>query len=403
MKKLAFALIACLVGGLLTGCASHSVGKNTLVIVSPDGRDIETEFGNAFMKVHPGTTVQWLDQNGSSTLLRFVEAQFDRQSNKSVGIGVDVVMGGGPETFLELKDKDLLAPLPETYDIPATLNGVPLRGKDNSWVAGNLSGFGILYNKSIIAREHLPTPKTWADLGNPAYHNQISLADPRQSGSAHTAYEIILQTNGWDKGWHILTAMAYNARSFISSSSMLLQNVTNGEAVAVPAIDFYARATIEQAGAKNLGYVEPVGQRVVSADPIGILRGATHEKLAQEFIKFVLSPQGQKLWMLRKGTPNGPVQTTLFRSPALPSMYSPMPKDSVIESNPYDSKNTISYDSDKASARRRVLDDLIGATIIDNHDALRNANAATLQNYVPASEAQVKQLAKEWDDPVKRQ
>jgi ABC-type Fe3+ transport system substrate-binding protein len=403
MKKIALALIACLAGGLLTGCASHNVGKNTLVIVSPDGRDIETEFGNAFEKAHPGTTVQWLDQNGSSTLLRFVEAQFDKQSDKNAGIGVDVVMGGGPETFLELNDKDLLAKLPEDYGIPAALNGVPLRGKDNSWVAGNLSGFGILYNKSLISREHLPTPKTWADLGNPAFHNLISLADPRQSGSAHTAYEIILQTNGWDKGWQILTAMANNARSFISSSSMLLQNVTNGEAVAVPAIDFYARATIEQAGADKLGYVEPIGQRVVSADPVGILRGAAHEKLAQEFIKFVLSPEGQKLWMLRKGTSGGPVQSTLFRSPALPSAYSPLPKDSVIESNPYDSKNTIPFDSDKAAARRRVLDDLIGATIIDNHDALRNASAATLQKYVPASEAEVMQLAKDWDDPVKRQ
>ena len=278
MKKLAFALIACLASGLLSGCASHTVGKNTLVIVSPDGREIETEFGKAFEKANPGTTVQWLDQNGSSTLLRFVEAQFDKQSDKNAGIGVDVVMGGGPETFLELNDKDLLAKLSEDYGIPASLNGVPLRGKNNSWVAGNLSGFGILYNKSIIEREKLQTPKTWADLGNPAFHDRISLADPRQSGSAHTAYEIILQTNGWDKGWHILTAMSNNARTFISSSSMLLQNVTNGEAVAVPAIDFYARATIEQAGAKKLGYVEPAGQRVVTADPIGILRGASHEK-----------------------------------------------------------------------------------------------------------------------------
>lgn len=403
MKKLAFALIACLAGGLLTGCAPRTVDENTLVIISPDGREIETEFGNAFEKAHPGTKVQWLDQNGSSTLLRFVTAQFEKQSNKDNGIGADLVMGGGPETFLELEEKGLLAKLPEDYGIPAELNGVPLRGTDNTWVAGNLSGFGILYNKSIIEREQLPTPKTWADLGNPAFHDRISLADPRQSGSAHTAYEIILQTNGWDKGWHILTAMANNARTFISSSSMLLQNVTNGEAVAVPAIDFYARATIEQAGAEKLGYVEPVGQRVVTADPIGVLRGAKHEKLAHDFIKFVLSPEGQKLWMLRKGTPGGPVQSTLFRSPALPASYSPLPENSVIESNPYDAKNTIPFDSEKAAVRRRVVDDLIGSTIIDNHNALRSANAATLKNYVPASEAEVEKLAKDWDDPVKRQ
>jgi len=403
MKKLALLLSACFAICLIAGCASRPSSKNTLVILSPDGREIQAEFERAFLAKHPGTSIQWLDQGGSSTALRFADAQFEKQPDKDKGIGIDIFFGGGPETFLELEDNNLLQSLPEEYGVPAALNGVPLRGRHNTWVAGNLSGFGILYNKAIVAREHLPVPKTWADLANPAYRDRIALADPRQSGSAYAAYEIILQTNGWDEGWHILTQSAANARTFISSSSMLLQNVANGEAVAVPAIDFYARAAIEQAGADKLGYVEPEGQRVVTPDPIGILRGAPHKELAQEFIKFVLSPEGQKIWMLRKGAPGGPVQSTLFRAPALPAVYSPMPKDSTIESNPFLAKNTRPYDAHKASERRHVLSDLLGATLIDNHDALRKASTATLQKYIPASESQVQQLAAEWNDPVKRQ
>src|SRR5690606_25300038 len=132
---------------------------------------------------------------------------------------------------------------------------------------------------------------------------------------------------------------------FIDSSSVLLQNVANGEAVAVPAIDFYARAAIEQAGEDKLGYIEPEGQRVVTPDPIGMLRGAPHKDLALEFIKFVLSPEGQKLWMLRKGAPDGPTQETLARPPAVPTMYEPIPKDSVIKSNPFETKNERPYDA----------------------------------------------------------
>lgn len=403
MKKIAYVLIACIAAGMLSGCASHSAGKNTLVILSPDGREIQSEFERAFVAEHPGTSIQWLDQGGTSTALRFAEAQFDKQSDKNAGIGIDLFFGGGPETFLELEDENLLTPLPEDYHVPAALNGVPLRGKNNTWVAGSLSGFGILYNKGIIARDHLPTPQTWADLATPAFRDRIALADPRQSGSAHAAYEIILQTNGWDQGWHILTAMAANAKTFISSSSTLLQSATNGEAVAVPSIDFYARAAIEQAGSDKLGYVEPAGQRVVTPDPIGMLHGAPHSKLALEFIKFVLSPQGQKLWMLRKGTPGGPVQQTLFRAPALPSMYSPIPDGSVIDSNPFAAKNTRPFDARKAAARRHIIDDLIGAVLIDNHDALRNASAATLKTYIPATEKQVQQLTIVWDDPISRQ
>ncbi len=101
-----------------------------------------------------------------------------------------------------------------------------------------------------------------------------------------------------------------------------------------PAIDFYASTKIAAAGPEKLGYIDPRGQRVVTADPIGILRGAPHQKLAREFVAFVLSPQGQKLWMLKKGAPGGPVNNALYRLAAVPSSYKPISPDSLIRSDP---------------------------------------------------------------------
>ena len=392
--------------GLLavSGCTQSGAGgaaPTSIGIISPHSREIQTEFTQLWKKSHPETAIKWIDQGGTSDDLKFVRDQFSTRG-KDKGIGIDLFFGGGGETFTELEEDGLLAPLSEDYGVPDALNGVPLHGKNNDWIAAALSGFGILYNKKIAERDNLPMPKTWSDLANPKLQERIELADPRHSGSAHTTYEIILQTNGWEKGWKILTAMTGNARKFATSSSEPLQDVKTGEAVFCSAIDFYATSAIEQAGADKLGYIEPKNQNILTADPIALLPGAPNEKMAREFIAMVMSPEGQKLWFAPKGTPGGPTNATLFRLPALPAAYKDIPAGAWTQTDPYATKTTGNYDSEKAASRRRALDDLIGSVLVDNLDTIKRAwkkNPNLEQvGYVPISEAEFTKIAPKWDD-----
>ncbi len=370
--------------------------------MSPNSRETQVEFETAFKATHPNVTFKWLDMGGSTDDLRYVLSQF-KNKKTTEGIGIDLFFGGGSDSFQEMHSAGLLQKLPSDFGVPATLNGVEMRDKDNFWVAAALSSFGILYNKSIVARDNLPVPQSWADMGNPKLRGRTALADSRHSGSAHMAYEIILQANGWQKGWAILTQMAGNARAFGKSSSALLDDVSSGEAVAAPAIDFYASSKIRKAGSDKLGYVEPKGQRVITADPIGVLRGAPQSKLAQEFVAFVLSPQGQKMWMLPKGASGGPQNNALGRQPALPSAYKPIPVESLVTVDPYASTNNFVFDTKKSAQRRRALDDLIGAVLVDN---LNDVKAKVAKNpnatYVPLSEAELTTLAAKWSDQAFR-
>ena len=392
----------------VSGCSSNSgsgsttaATPTTVTIISPHSHEIQNEFADLWKKSHPETQIKWLDQGGTSDALKFVRSEFATRG-KEKGIGVDLFFGGGGETFAELEDDGLLVPLGETYGIPDTLNGVPLRGKNDDWVAAALSGFGILYNKKIAARDGLPVPQTWADLANPKLQERVELADPRHSGSAHTVYEIILQTNGWDKGWKILTAMTGNARKFAITSSEPLQDVKNGEAVFCSAIDFYATTAIEQAGQDKLAYIEPRSQNIVTADPIGLLPAAPNEKMAREFIKMVLSPAGQKLWFAPKGSEGGPTSATLYRLPALPAAYKTIPAGAWTQADPYAAKTTANYDSDKAASRRNALDDLIGSVLVDNIDPIKRAwkkNPNLEQvGYVPMSETEFAKIAPKWSE-----
>lgn len=412
-------------GAMLSGCGNKDSGQtsqgsaptgsasaNELVIVSPHGREIQSEFESLFKAKHPEVTFKWYDQGGTSDLLRLVMGQAGNKPG--AGLNGDLFFGGGPETFLVLEEKGLLQPLPEDYGIPAKLNGVPLRSEANNWVAAALSGFGILVNQSYATRDNLPIPKVWSDLGNPKLIDRVEMADPRQSGSAHTAYEVILQTNGWEKGWKTLEGMAANSRRFLDSSSLLLNDVSSGEAVMAPAIDFYGRKSVAKAGKDSNGkdkllYVEPKGQSIVTPDPIGLLKGAPHADLAKEFVKVVLSPEGQKLWMLKKGVPGGPTmkehsdEDGLYRMAAIPSAYKPIPKDSLIQSDPYKTVNQRPYDAAKGAQRRQAMDALLGAVLIDNQTQLKAAWKKNSNfSYVPITEAELAEVAKKWDDAAFR-
>ena len=46
----------------------------------------------------------------------------------------------------------------------------------------------------------------------------------------------------------------------------------------------------------------------MNPDPIAILEGAPSRELAKEFVNYVLGPDGQKLWFLKRGAKGGRVR-----------------------------------------------------------------------------------------------
>ena len=91
-------------------------------------------------------------------------------------------------------------------------------------------------------------------------------------------------------------------------------------------IDFYGRFQSESVRKPGWHLTHahtslPMGGSSVGVDTIGLMRGAPDAALAREFIEFVISPEGQKLWNWKVGTPGGPHKYALRRLPILPSLY----------------------------------------------------------------------------------
>jgi iron(III) transport system substrate-binding protein len=347
-----------------------------LVVITPDDQDIRNEIAWAFSDWHKqkyGRAVQldFRNPGGSNDVLRVLDTIYRqiRQTHggnlppqEQINVGIDVALGGGDYLMdRQLKPLGILQPLGLDQKIiddcfpQKTLGGVKL--VDPEWAGVCLDAFGIVYNADLCESLNLPAPTTWADLADPRFAGNISLADPTHSATAAITYLIILQRSmadaeqaffdlpdnrgisaanlrklpeyqsalddGWNAGMRRLLLIAANARYFSDSSSRIPTEVSFGDAAAGTAIDFYGRVTEEIVGDRREKFVMPRAATAITTDPVAILYG-THGRqleLSRHFVEFLLSPEGQRIWILKPGRPGGPRFRALRRMPIRQSIY----------------------------------------------------------------------------------
>jgi iron(III) transport system substrate-binding protein len=362
----------------------NSSGELQLVIVTPHDQTIRREFARAFDQWHrahfgTGVTIDYRTPGGTNDIQRLLETTYRAYRDSkgklpdNVPADIDLAWGGGDFFFEQLKPEGILqsmhldpALLKAAFPEP-TLGGVRLyegtKAKDGTptpqWVGIVLGSFGIMYNSDVYAALGMPTPTQWEDLTDTRLAGMIALADPSHSASAAVAYEMVLQramadaesavftrrpdlkalapaarqkdaeynaaiAAGWKHGMAELLRIAANARYFTDSSAQVPNDVANGQTAAGVVIDFYARVTEEIVGPQRAQFILPHAATAITPDPIALLRGVTgaRRELAEQFVEFLLSPQGQKLWILKAGLPGGPAQYSLHRMPIRRDIYS---------------------------------------------------------------------------------
>jgi len=231
-------------------------------------------------------------------------------------------------------------------------------------------------------------PKTWDDLGAPRFHGLVALADPTKSSSAASAYEMIVQSgDDWPAGWAKLLSILGNARKFYDGASDAANAVIN-EAPVATCIDFYGAK--RERKYPNLTYVSPRGQTAFTPDPIAILKNPPHPQLAQAFVQFVLSRQGQALWALPVGAEDGPIRTPLYRTPIRTDVFDTyqgklLPGISL----PFVEANEMAYDEEMHEKRSDVLKVLVRAAAVDNAERLARAKKALIDGGFRADQMRV--------------
>ena len=68
-------------------------------------------------------------------------------------------------------------------------------------------------------------------------------------------------------------------------------------------------------------FVSPKRGTSIGADGSGVLRVAPNPELALDFMEFLLSLEGQRIWHYRTSEPGGPTQYALRRLPIRVDAY----------------------------------------------------------------------------------
>lgn len=403
--------------------AAVGQAQDKLVIITPHNETIRAEFAEAFArhwKEKTGRTlyIDWRIPGGTSDITRVLNSSYEaaeelakkqhpgnaEEAIKKSGVDIDLFFGGGEPDFDGQMKKGRFVELevfkthPEWFKpevIPAKFTGENYYNPKQLWVGTCLSQMGICYNTDSIKRLKIQAPRRWEDLGEPAYFGYVALADPTKSGSVTRMFEMMIQeqmkavikekgdndaakAEGWKRGINLLQAMAANARYFTDSASKIPHDVAQGDAVAGTCIDFYGRSYEEKLGKRGpsrLLWTPPLGGTSISVDPIAVLRGAPHPEIAQEFVTFVLSDEGQLLWNVKVGTPGGPRETSPRRLPVRKDLYTVtnLPKFSDPNAFPYENSGGFEYDPALTNAAFNVLRQVYRAICMDTHQEMKEA------------------------------
>ncbi len=336
-------------------------------------RKWSSKIQEGFTQLHPG------DPEGQEARNAFLHSD--------IGCGIDLFFGGGVVEHKRESDmghvvsSGVVESHPEIfcdYCIPLHLSGDILWDPKGTWIGTSLSSFGIMYNTDRISDlKFEKDPTQWVDLISHKLYRQIAMVDPMQSSVVIKCLEMILQqqmkfvrsdilsrtgrneltedelhevlNKGWLNGLKIIQKIMANARYFTDNSVTTVWDVCMGNCSVGIVVDFYGRhqreLTRSRGGSDRLRFVLPKGGSCISPDPIAMFRGAPHRSVAQAFIEYVVSAEGQERIGFKTGTPHGPQYYALHRTPMRKDFYKEEKQKymSTPDMNPFSEEDEFPY------------------------------------------------------------
>lgn len=319
-----------------------AVAKDSLIVVTGYPESFTQLFVQAFAQKHPDIDVELQHKSGGAALAALSAPDHG---------GADVYWAAS-SNFDKLATRDAFAPLSlDAGALSGRLGPEVFADAQNRYAAFELAGYGLAYAPQA-AWVGKPAPTGWADAAAADLEGKIIMPIAAKVGFASTLYEIILQSEGWENGWALLSAIAGNA--VLTASPHDLDPLLAGKAALALTIDFIALNAKAKGAPLSVAYPQ---RTAFLPAYVALLKGAPHAQPAAEFIAFLLSQDGQKLLL----TPG------IDRYPVRPDAYPAAGK-----FNPFTLPETLfaPFDGFRADARRTLDAILFDQAFVAPHDAL---------------------------------
>lgn len=143
----------------------------------------------------------------------------------------DVVWNVATSGLLVLDAVNGLAPY-----APPTLDKIDSKYYDTkrevpTWVGTNIWTGVITVNTEEAKKKGLPIPKTYEELANPIFKDEIVMPDPIASGTGYLMVNSWLQSKGEEVGWGFIKKINNNIKFYTTSGSAPAKSTAIGEQV----------------------------------------------------------------------------------------------------------------------------------------------------------------------------
>ncbi len=201
----------------------------------------------------------------------------------------DVWFGGGVDSYIAAAELGYL----EQYVSPeAEAINPTYRDKDGYWTGLALVPAGFLVNNDVLEEKGLDIPKTWEDLADPQYKNEIIMASPAISGTQYAILNGTLQAWGEEKGWDIWSRINDNVDFYAKGGGEPGPKTCAGEyGIAILAMTGSTFALEEE---YPVTAVYPEDMIPWTPAPIGIFKDSENKEAAKIFVDYMLSKEGQE-------------------------------------------------------------------------------------------------------------
>lgn len=353
-------LPAALAASLTPSDRARAADKRIIVVTSfPE--ELTTRYESEFEKARPDIHVQFVWKQSRDALAEL---------SKPEQGGADVYWAPALGNFAILRDRGAFRKLSvDRAVLPGRLGDQLLSDPAGLFEAYDVAGYGVVVDPAALRRLRLAQPRTWSDLASPAYAGRIVMPIPSKVGFAPALYDIILQSEGWERGWALICEIAGDAE-LLGTGNASTGAVRDGRAALGLTIDFFAVGA--QASGQPVSFVYPQRTAFLPAH-IAITASTRLLEAAKAFVDFALSKPGQELMM----------EASSSRHPARPDAYEGKPAN-LVDPFTLPKDSVFAYDSEIGRRRPGLIAILFDLAIVE-----KRAETVVLWRAIHAAEAKL--------------
>lgn len=268
-------LIIILISILIYGCSGNN--KKKLVVYSPHGKEMLSEFEKQFEAIHPDADVQWLDMGSQEV--------FDRIKTEKDNPICDVWWGSPSTIFMRAEKLNLLERYKPTWADKVSSQS---RSTQDNWYGTFLTPQVIAFNDKFLTNQN--APQDWNDIVEAKWKDKIVIRNPIASGTMRVIFSAILansvsKTGNETEGLEWLRKLDANTSAYTADPTQMYIKLAGGDAVTL----WNMPDIILQKNLYNypFGYNFPSSGTVVLTDGIAIVKGSKNIDAAKSFYEFV--------------------------------------------------------------------------------------------------------------------